>query len=224
MARAKAAGVNAVLVPGTREDRWGPLAAMAEVYGWAWAIGTHPHELVHSRAIPQNPRGAWAIGECGLDGGVPVAMDEQEGVLLGHLALARETGLPLILHCWRAHDRLLPLLRRFGTVQGVLHSYSGGPDLVAAYLSTGLHLSFTGILCNPQARKPHASLRLVPLERLLLETDSPDQAPGGGRNEPARVVEMLAMAEAIRGEALEDAIVSNARSLGIYRPLPAENP
>jgi TatD DNase family protein len=172
---------------------------------------------------------AVAVGECGLDGAVRIPMDRQEAVLVGHLAFAREVGLPIVLHCYRAHDRMLPVLRRFAPIRGVLHSYSGGPELVSPYVGLGLHLSFAGAITRPNARRPLEALRRTPLDRLLLETDSPDQPPSdrlparrGGptaplspRNEPARLVEILTAAERIRGVPLAETTTRNAQELGL---------
>src|SRR4051794_35010483 len=108
MARAVAAGVSRVVVPGVIEDQWLLLRAQSRQYGWRFGVGTHPQCLPESCAVPTDLDGASAIGECGLDGPTPFPMDEQERVLEAHLALARESGLPLILHCFRAHDRMLP--------------------------------------------------------------------------------------------------------------------
>lgn len=214
--RAREAGVDRFLVPGVSPAQWGPLRALAAVRGWRFGVGTHPYTLVTTTECPREADGAAAIGECGLDGGVPVAMEVQERVLRAHVALARETGLPLILHCVRAHDRLLPLLRPFGRVRGVLHSYSGGADLVPAYVASGLHLSFGGAITWPGARKPVAALRRTPADHLLLETDAPDQCPHPhrGRSEPAWLPLVLAAAERHRGEPLAERLDANARSLG----------
>ncbi len=212
MARARASGVTGFVVPGVRAAGWERLRALSRQHGWRFALGTHPHALVGSRAVPEDLDGACAIGECGLDGGVPVEMDEQARVLDAHLGVARDAGLPVILHCWRAHDRLPALLRRHGTVRGVLHSYSGGPDLVDEYVRLGLHLSFAGAVTRPSARKPLASLLAVPAERILVETDAPDQCPSPrrGRNEPAFLVDVVAAVARVRAEADLDA---NARAL-----------
>lgn len=216
MARARAAGVARILVPGISEDRWALQRALAAEHGWLFAIGTHPQALVRSRAVPTDPRGACAIGECGLDGPTPVAMEEQERVLEGHLALARETGLPVILHCYKAHDRMVALLRRWAPVRGVLHSYSGGAELVKAYVALGLHLSFGGPITYETARKPLHALRAVPLERLLAETDAPDQCPHPlrGRNEPAFLPLVVRAMERVRGVPLERQLIVNAAELG----------
>lgn len=214
--RARAVGVDRVLVPGVSEDQWATLRQEAPRRGWLFALGTHPRVLPTSLAVPRDLSGACAIGECGLDRGVPVAMDVQERVLEAHLAVAREAGLPVLLHCVRAHDRLVPLLRRWGPVRGVLHSYSGGAELVREYLALGLHFSFAGVITHDNARKPLHALQRVPRERLLVETDAPDQCPRPrhGRNEPAFLPLVVAAMERVRGEPLRDQLEENARSLG----------
>ncbi len=216
MARAAAAGVGGVLVPGVIEAQWPRLRALARAHGWRFGVGTHPQCLPESRAVPAELDGASAIGECGLDKPTPVPMDEQERVLEAHLALARESGLPLILHCYRAHDRMLPLLRRWAPLRGVMHSYSGGPELVDAYVALGLHVSFAGPVTWENARKPVHALLRVPRERLLAETDAPDQCPRPhhGRSEPAYLVHVVEAMERIRGEALRAQLAENAASLG----------
>lgn len=221
MQRAVLAGVRGVVVPAIEKSDWVRLRALSAEHGWRFALGTHPHALVRSRAVPDDLGGASAVGECGLDGGVPVPMEAQEEVLLGHLAVAHELGLPVLLHCWRAHHRLPALLRRFGRVRGVLHSYSGGADLVDVYVKLGLHLSFAGAVTRPQARKPIEALRRVPLERLLAETDSPDQAPDPvrGRSEPAMLPLVVAAMERVRGEPLAARLVENAAALGFSFPV-----
>lgn len=216
-ARARAAGVSRVLVPGVRPSQWAALRTMAQARGWSFAVGTHPGSLPGGDLrVPGDLSGAVAIGECGLDGPTPVAMETQEAVLAAHLALARDAGLPVILHGYRAHHRLLPLLRRWAPLRGVLHSYSGGPELVEDYLALGLHLSFAGALTWEHARKPVRALLRVPRERLLAETDGPDQCPRPhrGRSEPAYLVDIVAEMERLRGEPLVDALEANARALG----------
>lgn len=215
IARARAVGIEAFLLPGVQAAQWPALPALAARHGAVFALGTHPRALPQAQTLPTELAGAVAIGECGLDGQVPVAMELQEAVLRAHVELAREAGLPLILHCYKAHDRLRPLLRRYAPLRGVLHSYSGGPELVADYLELGLHFSFAGTLTWENARKPLNALRRVPTERLLVETDGPDQCPRPhrGRNEPAFLVHVLAKMEEVRGEALAGRLAANTREL-----------
>lgn len=214
--RARAAGVTRVLVPGLHARQWPALRRQATTQGWLYAVGTHPWSLPEGRDVPVDVAGASAIGECGLDAGVAVPMEEQVDVLVAHLAVAREAGLPVILHCVRAHDRLPAVLRRFAPVRGVMHSYSGGPGLVDTYVRLGLHLSFAGIVTHANARRPIEALRRVPAERLLAETDAPDQcpAPHRGRSEPSYLPLIVDAMERWRGEPLRRQLDANARTLG----------
>jgi TatD DNase family protein len=216
MARARHAGVRGFVVPGVHQDGWSRLRALSAEHGWRFGVGTHPQCLPETRAVPRDLDGASAIGECGLDGPTPVDMDEQERVLTAHLALARESGLPVILHCWHAHHRMLPLLRRWAPLLGVMHSYSGGADLVPEYVKLGLHISFTASVTRPNARKPVAALLAVPRDRLLAETDAPDQSSRRGepRSEPAFIADVVEAMERHRAEPLRAALRDNAAALG----------
>ncbi len=216
LARAVAAGVGRMLIPGVSPARWPRARALAARVGGSYALGTHPHALTETQEVPTDPGGAVAIGECGLDGAIAVPWEVQERVLLAHLALARECGLPVILHVYRAHDRMLPILRDWAPIRGVVHSFSAGPELVPEYIALGLHLSMCGPVTWERAHKPLRTLRAIPKERLLLETDAPAQCPRPwrGRNEPAFLPAILAAMETARGEALRDILESNARSLG----------
>jgi TatD DNase family protein len=148
-------------------------------------------------------------------------MERQLRVLDGHARLARKHGLPLLVHCQRAHPVLEGWLEKAPLPEAgvVLHSYSGGPARVAASVARGCHLSFAGPVSWPEARKPLEALRLTPRDRLLVETDAPDQAPAshrGGRNEPAFLVEVVKATAAALGEPVEatGALLSeNARRL-----------
>nr|HEX4312539.1 TatD family hydrolase [Kofleriaceae bacterium] len=183
------------------------------------ALGVHP-QIVPELAgdeLPRDARGAvdasaladaiaragadlgdlaLAVGECGLDGGT-ADRDAQEQTLRAHVRAARALGRPLIVHVLRAHDAAPRILRDelAGEVGGVLHSYSGGADLVPVYAALGFAFSFAGPVTYPNARRPIAAVRAVPADRLLAETDAPDQAPAahrGNRSEPAFVADVIA--------------------------------
>jgi TatD DNase family protein len=220
--RARAAGVEGVLVPGIRPATWNALADLpARHPGVAIALGVHPQilpdldsderarcrDLVATLATAVDAAGpaVVAIGECGLDGTIG-ERDEQERVMRAHVRAARALGLPLILHVYRAHDLAPRLLReeRAGDVGGVLHSYSGSAELVPVYRDLGFAFSFAGPVTYPGARRPRAAVGAVPAELLLAETDAPDQAPEphrGGRSEPAFVAEIVRGLAAARGAA-----------------------
>ena len=148
-------------------------------------------------------------------------MERQLRVLDAHARLARKHGLPLVVHCQKAHPVFEEWLARSGVPDAgmILHSYSGGPARVEAYVGRGCHLSFAGPVSWPEARKPLEALRLTPRERLLVETDAPDQAPAphrGSRNEPAFLVRVVEATAAALGASVEETgalLAENARRL-----------
>jgi TatD DNase family protein len=233
--RALATGVTRILVPGVDPRTWGDLERLGDrVTAVRIALGVHP-QLLPDRptsevreALAALPRrlalcGAVAVGETGLDGpsakrGAPLAW--QEEVLLAHLAVARDAGLPVVLHCVSAHDAMLRVLRREAPVRGVLHAYSGSAQLVPLYAACGVHFSFAGPITWPGARRPLEAARQVAPHRLLAETDSPDQAPHphrGVRNEPGLLPHVLrALAVARREDADEVRRVTTANALALF--------
>ena len=221
LARARAAGVSACLVPAIRPRTWDALADLAAATpGIAIAIGVHPQVVPEldddERAIATDPdrlaaaiaaiaarARVCAVGECGLDGGTGERALQEE-ILAAHVAAARTLGLPLVVHVMRGHDAAPRLL---GHGAGVLHSYSGGADLVPVYAKLGYGFSFAGPVTYPEARRPVAAARAVPPELLLAETDAPDQAPAphrGGRSEPAMVAAVIAGLAAARDQGIDE--------------------
>ncbi len=234
LARARAAGVTDLVVPAVGPDGWDDLAAWARVTpGVHFGLGIHPQLLPELDPAGDGERlerleaallrgGAVAVGECGLDGPSAAAgapLERQVEVLRGHLRLARRLGLPVLLHCLKAHDALLALLAEEPLQAGaVLHSFSGSAEQVAPFARLGLHFAFAGAVTYERARKPLAAARAVPRDRLLLETDAPDQTPRPhrGRNEPAYLVEIAAAVAAALGTGVAevDALTTaNARAL-----------
>jgi len=146
-------------------------------------------------------------------------MDRQVAVLRAHFDLARRFKLPVMVHCLRAHEPLLALLsERALPAGGALHSYSGSAEQVRDYLASGLHFSFAGPITYERAKKPVLAVRAVPREKLLLETDAPDQTPRpfSGRCEPmhlVRVAEGVAAALEIAPEEVARLSSDNARAL-----------
>ncbi|HET6412073.1 MAG TPA: TatD family hydrolase [Anaeromyxobacter sp.] len=237
--RARAAGVSDLVVPAVGPNGWGGLAAWAgSTPGAHFGLGIHPQLLPaldpggderRLAALDQalSRGGAVGVGECGLDaptertgpGPYSAPMDRQVAVLRGHLALARKHRLPALLHCLGAHARLLKVLSQappeFG---GVLHSYSGSVEEVRAYADLGLFFSFAGPLTYERARRPKAAARAVPRDRIVLETDAPDQTPRPhrGRNEPAFLPDIaagLSAALGIPASEVDSLTTANARAL-----------
>jgi TatD DNase family protein len=235
LARAARAGVTDIVVPGVEPGGWTRLLGLAGAgTGVHAALGIHPQALPGLDPADDDRHladlesllargGAVAVGECGLDGPVAAAgapLDRQIAVLRGHLRIARRLGLPVILHSLRAGETMRELLAEDGVpAGGVLHGFSGSAEQVAPLSALGLHFSFAGPVTYPSARKPIAAARAVPPERLLVETDAPDQTPvphRGARNEPAHlplVVEGLARALGTSASEVAARTARNARRL-----------
>jgi TatD DNase family protein len=246
VARARAAGVTDLLVPGVGPDGWAGLLELARTTpGLHAGLGIHPQLLPALSAAGDDDRlaaleaalgrgGAVAVGECGLDGpaaraGAP--LDRPRAVLAGQLERARRFYLPVALHCLRAHDALLDLLERDGlpAAGGVLHSFSGSAEQVAPFARLGLHFAFAGSVTWERARRPLLAARAVPPDRLLLETDAPSQTPRPhhGRCEPAHLAEIataLAAALGLTPTALDELTSANARRLFRLAPPAAARP
>lgn len=234
IARATAAGVRGILVPAIRPRTWAALTGLAVHRVVRLAFGVHPQvvpaldgdELAGdladriARATEQAGSAAVAVGECGLDGGTG-DRERQEAILRAHVRAARAVNKPLIIHVLRAHDVAPRILReeRAGDVGGVLHSYSGGEQLVGVYRDLGMAFSFAGPVTYPNARKPIEAARAIPEDLLLVETDAPDQSPAahrGQRCEPAFVADVIAGLAAARGttpEEMATLTTANARRL-----------
>ncbi|HEX3759554.1 MAG TPA: TatD family hydrolase [Kofleriaceae bacterium] len=231
VARAAAAGVLGIVLPAIRPRSWDRVREVARRHaaaGVRHALGIHPQivpeldpdELAGdlTARLVEAAHDACAIGECGLDGGT-AAHDLQEQIFRAHVRAARATGKPLVIHVLRAHDAAPRILRDEGPVTGVLHSYSGGADLVPIYRDLGLAFSFAGPVTYPNARRPVAAARAVPDALLLAETDAPDQAPAprrGGRSEPAFVADVIAGLAAARDRSVAELAAlttANARRL-----------
>jgi TatD DNase family protein len=217
--RARSIGVRAVLAPAVDWDDWERLRKIAPVEGvgvyFAW--GLHPFHVLEVtpkwaqerleelkfRLLDAPPR-LRAIGECGLDflrARSPESRKHQLEVFRGHLELARATGFPLSMHCVHAHAPLLELLRERPTPASVMHAFTGSAELARQFVAAGHYVSFAGNLCLSNARKVIAAARAVPGDRVLLETDSPDQTPPNRRpadNEPAFIVDIAQRLASVR--------------------------
>jgi TatD DNase family protein len=202
--RAEAAGVGRMVTISTRVARFAAYAAIAERFASVWCtVGTHPHQAHEELdvtaeqlvALSAHPR-CVAIGEAGLDyhyDKSPRAAQAQG--LRVHIAAARITQLPLVIHSRQADDDMIAILREEmakGAFPAILHCFTAGEALAMAGVELGLYVSFSGILTFKTSEELRRIARLVPKERLLVETDAPYLAPvpfRGKRNEPSYVVE-----------------------------------
>lgn len=228
IARARAAGVQAQVVPAVSAARWPVLREVCrQAPGLYPAYGLHPMFLAEHRPEHLQVLADWiererpcAIGECGLDFFVDgLDVQAQQHYFLGQLALARDHDLPVIVHARRAVDAVIAAINRIGGLRGVVHSFSGSPEQAAQLHKRGFLLGLGGPVTYERAQRLQRLVREMPLEQLLLETDAPDQPDAGirgQRNEPARLVDIATHIAALRGtrvEALAQATTDNARRL-----------
>ena len=202
LARARTAGVAGMLTIGTRLDQFDNVRAIAERHDNVWcSVGVHPHEAKEEgQSAPdrlieaaRHPK-VIGIGETGLDfyyEHSPRA--EQAESFRAHIAAARQTGLPLIVHTRDADRETGDILEEEygkGAFPGLIHCFSSGPEVARRALALGLFISISGIVTFKAAESLRAIVRDIPLDRLLVETDAPYLAPvpkRGKRNEPAFV-------------------------------------
>jgi TatD DNase family protein len=214
IARAIAAGVTRMVTISTRVKSYDTYRAIAEQHPAVFfSVGTHPHNAHEELDVPvaqlielsKHPK-CIAIGEAGLDyfyDKSPRAA-QREG-LLNHIAAARETGLPLVIHSREADDDMADLLEAEmakGTFKAVLHCFTGGQRLATRAVALGLYMSASGVITFKKSEDLRAIFASVPLDRLLVETDAPYLAPlpfRGKRNEPSYVVHTAATLAAVKG-------------------------
>lgn len=208
IARARASGVTRMVTISTRVRRFDQVLAIAEAHDEVYcSVGTHPHNAHEELdvttddlvALSAHPK-VVAIGEAGLDYHYDKSprADQAQG-LHTHIAAARETGLPLVIHARSADDDMAAILRaetNKGPFPFILHCFSSGAELARIGVELGGYVSFSGILTFRNSEDIREIARHVPHDRLLVETDAPFLAPvphRGKRNEPSFVVHTAAV-------------------------------
>jgi TatD DNase family protein len=193
VADARAAGVERLITVGTDRARSADAVAAATRHpGVVWAtVGLHPHEARHGLdglADLLDAPGVVAVGECGLDYHYDHSpRDVQWEMFAAQVGLAHERGLPLVIHTREAWDDTFAILDAEGVPERtVFHCFTGGPDEARACLDRGGFLSFSGIVTFPSADDVRAAAALCPLDRTLVETDSPYLTPVPHRGRPNR--------------------------------------
>jgi len=218
LARAEAAGVRRMVTISTHVARFPAYRDLAEAHESVFfTVGTHPHHAGEEPdigaqaivALSRHPR-CIAIGEAGLDYHYDRSPREvQRRVFRTHIAAARETGLPLVIHARDADEDMIEILRSEvgqGRFHAVLHCFSSGPRLAAVGVELGFYLSFSGIVTFRRSDELRAIAAATPRDRLLVETDAPYLAPEphrGRSNEPAFVAHTAAALAAAVGESAE---------------------
>lgn len=219
IARAEAAGVGKLVTISTRVRRLPAMLAIAERFPNVYcSVGTHPHNADEEDGITANelieltrhPK-VIALGEAGLDNfyehGSSAA---QERGFRAHIAAARATGLPLVIHTREADNQCGIILEdemAKGAFKAVLHCYTGGRELAMKAIALGLSISFTGIITFKKSQALRDLAAELPADRIMIETDAPYLAPGkwrGKRNEPSYVVETARVLAETRGVTYEE--------------------
>jgi TatD DNase family protein len=226
---ARAAGIGGWVLGGVDPDQWpAALRLAAEVPGVVATLGVHPWAA--SRMAPDALDAAYeqlsvlplsGLGELGLDGSKYVprgSLPAQGHAFRAQLSIARERNVPIVLHILAAHGEALSVLERDGVPRrgGLVHSYSGPAELVSRYEALGLCISFSASITRPTANKALQAAARVSPDRLLVETDSPDQVPSGrdgALNRPAWLHDVARAVGAARGESPEHVLTRSSASL-----------
>lgn len=219
VARAEVAGIGRIVTISTRVRRHADVLALAERFPNVYcSVGTHPHNAHEELEITaddlvaraRHPK-VVAIGEAGLDYHHDFSpRDAQEQGFRTHIAAARLSGLPLVIHAREADGDIARILKEEvgkGAFPAVLHCFTGGRDLAFTGVELGLYVSFTGILTFKNSSALRAIAAALPPDRILVETDAPYLAPGkfrGKRNEPSYVVETAKVLAEVRGVSLDE--------------------
>ncbi|NIB44264.1 TatD family hydrolase [Pseudomaricurvus alkylphenolicus] len=213
--------ITTIVLPGIEPAQWAGLSELTQAAAsprLLAAYGLHPWWVEHQQESPEEfqlqlqqqirEQGAVAIGECGLDGAINCPLERQQAYLEVQLQLACELDLPLILHGHRAHN---PLLRQIKAHRpkagGVIHGFSGSPELARQYWAMGFYIGVGGSITYERARKTRSAVVDLPLESLVLETDAPAmplQGHQGRRNSPLALLEVARCLARLRELPLED--------------------
>lgn len=238
-------GITHLLIPGVTPDQWQIAAQLCAQYdGLFYAAGIHPHwieqqpwfqtdkenlldktvqekiatliqhEFIHS--ANENAAHCVAVGECGLDKMISTPLALQQQMLTLHIEVANQIHKPLIIHCVRAHNELIALLKKHKPGWGgVIHAFSGSYEVAQQYVDLGLYLGVGGTITYERAHKTRAAVAKIPLEFLVLETDAPDmplQGKQGQRNSPEYIPQVAQVLADLRGMAVHEIAAVTSRN------------
>jgi len=230
LARASAARVETLVTISTKLSEFASVRRLAETHAQVWcSVGVHPHEAAGEEGaadaerlaeLARHPR-VIGIGESGLDYYYEHSpRPAQQLAFRAHAAAARASGLPLIVHTRDADADTIRILReegRKGGLSGLIHCFTAGPELAAFAVAAGFYISISGIITFKGTAALRETVKAVPLERLLVETDAPYLAPvplRGKRNEPAFVTHTAAALAALKGVSAEE--LASATTANFY--------
>jgi len=216
LAAARDCGVTRMICPGVGSDDWEKIAVLAGTYEAVFpAFGLHPMLAgAYREGLAEKLAGyagdAVAIGEIGLDYALPdVPRERQQIAFREQLRVAVDIGLPVLIHCRRAFSDIIRILKEENVrrVGGVMHAFSGSFEIAMECLKLGLSISISGTVTYGNAVKPIEIVRRLPMECIVLETDSPDMTPEpfrGRDNEPAYLVEVARKVAEIKGMDIDE--------------------
>jgi TatD DNase family protein len=244
VARARAAGVNVIVIPAVELANFDAVRTLAHTHDLVYALGIHPlytdkaqdgdldlveQALARHRSDPR----LVAVGEIGIDHFVPgLDRERQERFYAHQLALARHFGLPVILHVRRSADALLKHLRVTPVVGGIAHAFNGSVQQAQAFIDLGFKLGFGGAMTFERALQLRRLAQTLPQDAIVLETDAPDIPPQwlyrtaadraergpGAPNEPAQLPRIAQTLADLRGEPLD--VIAATTGANVLRALP----
>lgn len=228
-------GITQLLMPGVTPDQWQTAAQLCAQYaGLYYAAGIHPHWIErqpwfqtdvnnlldksvrkkiaaliqHEFSCSENAARCVAVGECGLDKMIAASLELQQQLLTIHIEVANQLRKPLIIHCVRAHNELIALLKKNKPeAGGVIHAFSGGYEVAQQYVDLGFYLGIGGTITYERAQKTRAAAAKIPLECLVLETDAPDMplyGKQGQRNSPEYIPQIAQVLADLRGISVDE--------------------
>ncbi|WP_372971769.1 TatD family hydrolase [Marinobacter sp.] len=214
---ARSAGLSNLVIPGVRRDDWGRVSRVAtEHEGLYYCLGIHPwYVSEHTEddlgalggALADHPGHCVALGECGLDR-LHGDLSEQYPWFEAQVDIAAQAHFPLVIHSVKTHDEVHEVLRRKQFSDRVLvHGFSGSYHQASKLIDLGCFIGVGGVITHPRARKTRDTIARLPVDALVLETDSPDMAPEGvspGHNSPAFLPLIFNVLAGLRGAAPED--------------------
>jgi TatD DNase family protein len=226
--RARENGVGSIVIPGIDAAGWDKLWTVCQTGAGLYpAFGLHPVFLQQHTAgdlqalqtlLEQRP--PIAVGEIGLDYFVRgLDRDAQQALFEAQLSIAKDAGLPVILHVRKSHDQVLATLKRMSVCGGICHAFNGSVQQASQYQALGFKLGFGGMLTFERSTKLRTLARVLPAECLVLETDAPDMTVAqhrGERNSPEYLPYCLEALADVRGEAPQDIAritAANARAV-----------
>lgn len=240
-----AQGITGLLMPGVAPEQWQNAAQLCARYeGLCYAAGIHPHWIEQQQWFQKDAQGLLvdatrekivalirdqivqstkaekpycvAVGECGLDKLITTPMALQQQLLNLHIDIANQLAKPLIIHCVRAHNEMIALLKKNKPkAGGVIHAFSGSYEIAHEYIGLDFCLGIGGTITYERAQKTRAAVAKIPLDYLLLETDAPDmplQGKQGQRNSPEYIPHIAQVLAQLRNESLQDIAAATRRN------------